>query len=136
MLKQTNQRNGRFVKRTLITAGLATLCAAALPVLASAAGFGNDNQGCPDDRPCFQGSSQSGSDVIFRFNGITGWDVYNVRYAKVGGGEEQVENRSGHFTIHHAGRNRVYTLKVQGCHKHTLGRSDCSPWVEDSVTTR
>jgi hypothetical protein len=90
---------------------------------------------CASDRPCFNESYQAGNKVIFKFNGVTGWDVYNVRYLS-GGRETQVENRSGSFTINNVQPNRVFTLKVQGCHKHTFGHSDCSPWVAESVTTR
>jgi hypothetical protein len=27
-------------------------------------------------------------------------------------------------------------IKVQGCNSHTFGRSTCSPWVEETVTTQ
>lgn len=94
------------------------------------------DHGCAADRPCFNGAYQSGNQVIFHFTGVTGWDFYNVRYAKVGGGENQVENRSGKFTFNNVRPNRIYTLKVQGCNSRFLGRSRCSPWVEESVTTR
>ena len=107
-----------------------------LPTLAHAAGFGNDSQGCAASEPCFQGAYQSGNKVVFQFNGVRGWDLYNVRYAKVGGGEKQVENRSGSYTFNNVKPNRVYTIKVQGCNTHTFGRSDCTRWVEQSVTTK
>jgi hypothetical protein len=103
---------------------------------AESAGFGNDNVGCSVDRPCFTRSYQSGNRVIFQFDGVRGWDFYNVRYAQVGGGEKQVENRSGAFTFNNTQPNRVYKIKVQGCKSHTFGRSTCSPWAEESVTTR
>lgn len=103
---------------------------------AHAQGFGNDNQGCAVNAPCFTKAYQTNDGrVFFRFDGVTGWDVYNVRYAS-GGGEVQRENTSGHFAFDNIRPNRVYTLKVQGCHKHVLGRSDCSPWTEQQVTTR
>jgi len=94
------------------------------------------DHGCAADRPCFNGAYQSGNQVIFHFTAIPDWDFYNIRYAKVGGGERQVENRSGTFTFNNVRPNRVYTLKVQGCKSRFLGRSACSPWVEKSVTTR
>jgi hypothetical protein len=47
-----------------------------------------------------------------------------------------VENRSGSYSFTNIRPRRVYTLKVQGCNSHTLARSTCSPWVEQSVTTR
>jgi hypothetical protein len=98
-------------------------------------GFGNDNQGCAADRPCFTEANQIGNKITFRFDGISGWDFYNVRYAKENG-EKQVENHSGAFTFTNVLPNRIYTLKVQGCHSHALARSTCSPWVEKSVTTK
>jgi hypothetical protein len=121
----------RSLRAAVLSFGFA-LC----PSLALATGFGNDNQGCAVSEPCFTGAYQAGNRVIFEFNGITGWDFYNVRYPKTGGGEAQVENRSGHFTINNASPNRIYRIKVQGCHSHFLGHSDCSAWVEQSVTTR
>jgi len=104
--------------------------------LAHAGGFDGDNVGCAFDRPCFYGSHQEGNRVIFNFNHNGGWDLYNVRYAKAGGGENQVENISGSFTFNNVLPNRVYQLSVQGCNKHFLSGSDCSPWAEDAVTTR
>ena len=102
---------------------------------AASQGFGNDNIGCASDRPCLNASYQSGNKVIFQFTGVTGWDFYNVRY-KVVGGEKQVENRSGRFTLNNVKPNRVYTLSVQGCNSHTFRKSTCSYWVAQSVTTR
>jgi hypothetical protein len=122
--------NARLLAVTLTCLSL-SFCLSAI-----AGGFGNDNRGCAADRPCFNGAYQAGNKVIFNFTGVTGWDFYNVRYARVGGGERQVENRSGSFTFNNVSPNRIYTLKVQGCNSHTLRRSSCSPWVEESVTTK
>jgi len=79
--------------------------------------------------------SQSCHTVIFEFNGVRGWDFYNVRYRVSGGSETQVENRSGKYTIDNAKPAATYTIKVQGCNPRVLVHSDCSPWVEESVTT-
>ena len=103
------------------------------PTAAIAQGFGNDNQGCSIDRPCFNGAYQSGDKVIFQF---TGWDFYNVRYAALGGGVKQVENRSGRFTFNDVKPRRIYKISVQGCNSHPLRHSTCSPWIEQTVTTR
>ncbi len=124
-----NIMNARFLVAMLTCLSL-SFCQSAI-----AQGFGNDTQSCPVDRPCFNGAYQSGNKIIFQFTGVTGWDFYNVRY-KVGGGEKQVENRSGHFTFNNIKPNRVYKLSVQGCNSHTFSRSTCTPWVEQSVTTR
>jgi hypothetical protein len=99
-----------------------------------AGGFGNDVKLCTAGQPCITGY-QSGNQIIFKFTN-DGWDFFNVRYARAGGGEKQVENRSGSFTFNNVRPNRVYTLKVQGCNSHTFGRSTCSRWTEESVTTR
>jgi hypothetical protein len=112
----------------LLTCSGLFLCASALASPAEA---------YADDRPGFNGAYQSGNKVIFRFTLIdNGWDYYNVRYAAAGGGTKQVENRSGTFTFNNVKPNRVYTISVQGCNKHTFGRSTCSPWSSKSVTTR
>lgn len=114
---------------------LLVLGAALVQSPASAEGFGNDNQSCAVDEPCFQAAYQAGNKVIFEFNGVRGWDFYNVRYATATG-ETQVENRSGSFTLNNVRSNRIYTLKVQGCNSHVLARSTCTRWVEQSVTTK
>jgi hypothetical protein len=118
-------------------AGMAILVSSlvGLAGIAHADGFGNDNVACAADRPCFNGVYQSGNKVIFQFTGVTGWEFYNVRYVH-DGREKQVENRSGTFTFTDAQPNRVYKLSVQGCDSHTLARSTCSPWVEESFTTQ
>ena len=130
---------GRIVMSIQLTRLLTALYTCGMALIlsqpAAAAGFGNDNQGCAVDRPCFNGAYQSGNKVIFKFTGVTGWDFYNVRYAH-DGGEKQVENRSGSFAFNNTIPHRVYTLSVQGCKSHTLGRSTCSPWVRESVSTK
>src|SRR5262249_757060 len=92
-------------------------------------------QGCPLGRPCFVSAYQSCHTVLFDFSGINDWDFYNVRYRVSGGGERQVENRSGKYTINNARPAATYTISVQGCSSRFLGRSRCSPWVQESVTT-
>ena len=118
-------------------AGMAILVSSlvGLAGIAHADDFGNDNVACAADRPCFNGVYQSGNKVIFQFTGVTGWEFYNVRYVH-DGREKQVENRSGTFTFTDTQPDRVYKLSVQGCDSHTLARSTCSPWVEESFTTQ
>ena len=115
-------------------AALLALSLTATSSLTYAGGFGNDSPGCAADRPCFNGSHQEGNTVVFSFTGVTGWDYYNVRYATPGG-EKQVENRTGTYTFRDVQPGRRYTLRVQGCNKHVLAPSTCSPWVEDYVDT-
>lgn len=95
-----------------------------------------DVRNCPADRPCFTDSYQLGNRVIFEFNGVTGWDFYNIRYQVKGGGTKQVENRSGRYVFKNVLPNRRYTINVQGCNSHFLSRSTCSPWSQESVVTR
>jgi len=102
---------------------------------AIAGSYLGDVRSCPADRPCFTESYQSGNKIIFRFDGIGGWDFYNVRYNVRGGGEKQVENHSGSFTFNNVQPNRVYTISVQGCNSRFLRSSVCSPWAEENVTT-
>jgi len=117
---------------------LISICAAALNFATSAPtfAFGNDVVACSVDEPCFNAAYQSGSKVIFEFNGVRGWDFYNVRYAASGGGVKQVENRSGHFTFNNVRANRKYTLNVQGCRSRALRSSVCTDWVSASVVAR
>lgn len=131
-----SQRIASVLTTLAVVSPLLTLVLFSTPALAQSRGFGNDNHGCAADRPCFNGSRQLGDKVIFNFTGITGWDFFNVRYAQVGGGVKQVENRSGSFTFNNTKPRRVYTLNVQGCNSHALRRSSCSPWNQQSVTTK
>jgi hypothetical protein len=94
-----------------------------------------DNQACSVDQPCFNGAYQDGNTVVFQFTATGPWDFYNVRYAQAGGGEKQLENRSGHFTFTNVKPNSVYTISVQGCNSHTLAHSTCTAWSQASVTT-
>ena len=138
--------NAQKVKRKLATAIL-LLVVPAIPVsvisislqpakaICNGSGPCKDVILCADDRPCIDRADQSGDKIIFHFD-KQGWDFFNIRYARVGGEEKQVENRSGSYTFNKVRPNRVYTIKVQGCNSHFLGRSTCSPWSEESVTTR
>jgi hypothetical protein len=78
---------------------------------------------------------QKGNKVIFKFSGGPGTNFFNVRYKNTKGGESQVENRSGSWTINKVLPNRRYTISVQGCVSHTFSHSTCSGWSRDSVTT-
>ena len=90
---------------------------------------------CAADRPCITEARQVGNQVFFSWGNDGGWDVFNVRYKTSGGGDKQVENRSGHYHFNNVKRNRVYTISVQGCKSRTFGSSTCSPWEQASVTT-
>jgi hypothetical protein len=78
---------------------------------------------------------QSGNKVVFKFSGGPGTNFFNIRYKNTKGGETQVENRSGSWTINNVRPNRLYTISVQGCVSHFASRSTCSGWSRDSVTT-
>ncbi len=100
------------------------------------AGYGNDNQGCDVSAPCFRTAYQSGNNIVFVFDEVTGWDFYNVRHLMPGGREVQVENRSGTYTLRNVRPNSRYYLKVQGCHSHFAARSSCSDWVTQWYDTK
>lgn len=105
------------------------------PQIAPAQGFNGDNQACAFDAPCFNGSHQEGNTVVFQFTGTCCWDFFNVRYAQAGGGEKQVENKSGTYILTDTKPNSVYSISVQGCTSHTLSHSTCTSWTQSSVTT-
>lgn len=116
---------------------------AAVPVLLivalgghAAPSIAGDVVSCAADRPCFRPPVQQGDKIVFQFDIIKDWDFYNVRYAAAGGGEKQVENRSGHYTFNNVKPRSRYTLSVQGCTKHALQHSRCSDWVAASFTTK
>jgi hypothetical protein len=78
---------------------------------------------------------QSGNKVVFKFSGGPGTNFFNVRYKNTKGGETQVKNRSGSWTVNNVLPNRRYTIGVQGCVSHFLSKSTCSGWSSNSVTT-
>jgi hypothetical protein len=78
---------------------------------------------------------QSGNKAVFKFSGGPGTNFFNVRYRNTKGGETQVENRSGYWTVNNVLPHRRYTISVQGCVSHTFSRSTCSGWSSRSVTT-
>ena len=120
MLTKTTRSS---IIRTIIRACMVAGSVVAVGHIASAGGFGNDNVSCAADLPCFNAMYESGNTVVFRFTGVTGWDYYNVRYPLSGGGDKQIENRSGSFTFTGTQPGRIYKLSVQGCNSHTLARS-------------
>jgi hypothetical protein len=130
----TKRIRSSFINK-ILRANIVAWSVVAVGHIASAGGFGDDNVTCADDRPCFNAMYESGNTVVFRFTGVTGWDYYNVRYPVNGGGDKQVENRSGSFTFTGTQPNRIYNLRVQGCNSNTLARSTCTPWVEASFAT-
>jgi hypothetical protein len=85
--------------------------------------------------PCITplNANQSGNKIIFRWGGAG--DFYNVRYP-VSGGETQVINRSGSFTITNVQPNRIYKISAQACVSHFLSKSSCTNWQTRSFTTR
>jgi hypothetical protein len=121
----------RQASKHLIRTGFVVGSLISFVPVAGAGGFGNDSQSCAAGQPCFTGYRQLGNKVVFRWNNGSGWNVFNVRY-----GNKQVENSSGTFSFTNVRPGRIYTISVQGCHSHTFGRSDCSPWSSQSVTTQ
>ncbi len=108
-----NILNARLLTTTLTCLSLSfCLSASAGP------GFIGDTRGCALSEPCFNGARQVGNKIIFNFTGTSGVFGSNVRYHVAGGGEKQVENRSGSFTFNNVKPRSVYKISVQGCNSH------------------
>lgn len=78
-------------------------------------------------------ANQSGNKITFQWSGAG--DFYNIRY-RVSGGEKQVENRLGYFTLTNVQPNRIYSINIQACKSNFLSRSSCTTWETGSFTTR
>ena len=91
MIDHCHQGRVHSNAKYLITAGLLGWSLVPFPTLAYSGNLGGDTVSCAVDRPCFSGSYQAGNKVIFNFNGIRDWDVYNVRYATGGWGKASRE---------------------------------------------
>lgn len=135
----SNKYLGTVLATLTTLGGLSTLTPLSTPIsVVQAAGFGNDNIGCAYDRPCIDNLSQEGNTLIIHWNGQGNYDAYNVRWSRPGKNESQVKRPgggSGEFRVNNVHSGTTYTFKVQGCNTHFLGRSTCSPWEEQSITT-
>ncbi len=125
----------------LIALPISALTLSHQPAIAQCTGSGscNDVNAVPacDTGECviIDRAYQSGNKAIFKFSGGPGTNFFNVRYKNTKGGESQVENRSGAWTISNVRPNRRYTIGVQGCVSHFASHSTCSNWSSSSVTT-
>ena len=95
-------------------------------------------RGCPADKPCILAVYNSRADLIVEWNDTEARDHYNVRWSRPGRDEAQVERpggRGGTFRLKNFNANTPYTFKVQGCKKPLIGRSTCSGWYVETVTS-
>jgi hypothetical protein len=113
--------------------------------IATAVSYGNDNIGCLVDRPCLYevyqyGSRILGNNIVFDFSGISGWDFYRFRYKNTKNRYTTVDQKSSIFVLQNTQLGSTYKIEVQGCYSSRswliLKKETCSPWVQQSFTTR
>jgi hypothetical protein len=117
-----------------MASGVALLCAVSA---ARAGNLDNDVVGCAVGRPCIDGSSASGSDLVITFHADQTWDKYHVRWARQGQETHTADlggGSRGSFTIHNAHAGSVYSFSIEGCITHYVGHDRCSPWEQQSIT--
>lgn len=93
---------------------------------------------CPVGGPCILGVYNEGTNLIVTWNDEEGRDHYNFRWSRPGKPVEQVEVRGGsrgRFTVKDFLQDTLYTFAVQGCRKPLVGRSECTDWYEETVTS-
>jgi hypothetical protein len=108
--------------------------------IAHAVSYGNDNVGCVVDRPCLNYAYQVDNSIVFDFRRINSWDFHRFRYKNVKGKYVTTEQKSRIFTLKNTRPRHEYTVEVQGCWSSTawvvFKKESCSPWVQESFTTR
>lgn len=95
-------------------------------------------RGCAVDRPCILAVYNVRANLVVEWNDTEKRDHYNVRWSRPGRSEAQVERpggTGGSFTLKNFNSNTRYTFKVQGCKKPLIGRSTCTPWYEETITS-
>lgn len=93
---------------------------------------------CPADRPCIIAVYNEGPNLIVEWNDSEKRDHYNFRWSRPGKQVKQMElpgGRGGRFTLKNFRPNTRYTFSVQGCRKPIIGRSRCTPWYQETVTS-
>ena len=93
---------------------------------------------CPADRPCILAVYNERTNLVVEWNDTEDRDHYNLRWSRPGKSVEQVEVRGGsggRFTLKDFMPDTRYTFAVQGCRKPLVGRSECTPWYEETVTS-
>lgn len=124
--------------RNMYLAG-AVLAVAGASVAVFPVGVASAQHLCPADRPCVTELYQSGSTIQIGWDGHQNFDAYNVRWSRPGRAESQFEvsgGSRGHTQITNAHSHTTYTVKVQGCTTHFLASSTCTPWAEETITTK
>lgn len=91
---------------------------------------------CPSDRPCILAVYNERTNLIVEWNDTEDRDHYNLRWSHPGKSVEQVEIPGGSgskFTVKDFLPDTRYTFAVQGCRKPLVGRSECTPWYEETA---
>jgi hypothetical protein len=81
------------------------------------------------------GASQSGANVNVTWGG-DGWNKWHFSWSQKGGGGKSYEYGGDQksFTIKNVGSCQHFTLSIQGCVKHIIGKDRCSA-IEQSTFT-
>ena len=93
---------------------------------------------CAVGMPCIQAVYNVRANLIVEWNDTDNRDHYNFRWSRPGKPAVQVEKpggRGGSFTLRDFWPNTEYTFAVQGCRKPLIGRSTCTSWVTQTVTS-
>jgi hypothetical protein len=116
--------------------GSLAMCAGAVSLFGAPAAA---QRACPSNSPCITQDFQQGRKLIVGWDGHKNWDAYNVRWSRPGREWPQQElsgGRHGSSQLNNTNRGATYTFRVQGCDKHFLSRSTCSPWTVFTITAR
>ncbi|HYU77206.1 MAG TPA: fibronectin type III domain-containing protein, partial [Ktedonobacteraceae bacterium] len=105
------------------------------PAAQAKAMYGN----CPVDRPCLTDLSQQGHTIDMTWTNANGYDAFNIQWSRSGTSGQQFEvdgsQRSSRLTKVYP--YTTYTFSIQGCVKHFLAPSTCSPWsYSEQITTQ
>lgn len=125
--------NKKFFSGVVLAVAATTMTV--LPATAEA----SPQQLCPDDRPCITSLYQDGKSIKVGWDGHEDFSHYNFRWSRPGRADSQHETSGGGgggFTINKVWSSTTYTVKVQGCNKPLFGSSTCTPWAEETITTR
>ena len=93
---------------------------------------------CPAGMPCILAVYNVRANLVVEWNDTEGRDHYNFRWSRPDKPAVQVEKpggRGGSFTLKNFWPDTSYTFAVQGCRKPLIGRSTCTAWVTQTVTS-
>ncbi|HEX9400990.1 MAG TPA: fibronectin type III domain-containing protein [Anaeromyxobacter sp.] len=117
---------------------LLPLCAFIAGALVALPAQASPQRLCPADRPCILAVFNERANLVVEWNDSEERDHYNLRWSRPDKAAKQVEvsgGRGGRFTLKNFKPDTLYTFAVQGCRKPLIGRSTCTPWYEETVTS-